>query len=55
MTDDTPLPFDLPSVRRKKRTVDFAGANQSSNAGVLTSVAHSPAKIMREQMNATPL
>ena len=35
MTDDTPLPFDLPSVRRKKVTVDFAGGNQSSNGGVL--------------------
>jgi hypothetical protein len=33
MTDDTPLPFDLPSVRRKKLTVDFAGGNQSSNGG----------------------
>src|SRR5208282_2905857 len=29
------LPFDLPSVRRKKLTVDFAGGNQSSNGGVL--------------------
>jgi hypothetical protein len=35
MTDDTPLPFDLPSVRRKKLTVDFAGGNQSSNGGLL--------------------
>src|SRR5258707_10019990 len=35
MTDDTLLPFDLPSVRRKKLTVDFAGDNQSSNGGVL--------------------
>jgi hypothetical protein len=35
MTDDTPLPFDLPSVRRKKLAVDFAGGNQSSNGGVL--------------------
>src|ERR1700736_5272719 len=35
MTDDMPLPFDLPSVRRKKLTVDFAGGNQSSNAGLL--------------------
>jgi hypothetical protein len=35
MTDDTPLPFDLPSVRRKKVTVDFAGGNQSSNGDVL--------------------
>jgi hypothetical protein len=31
MPDDTPLPFDLPSVRRKKLTVDFNGGNQSSN------------------------
>ena len=35
MTDDTPLPFDLPSVDRKKLTVDFAGGNQSSNGGLL--------------------
>jgi hypothetical protein len=35
MTDDTRLPFDLPSVRRKKLTVDFAGGNQSSNGGLL--------------------
>jgi hypothetical protein len=35
MTDDTPLPFDLPSVRRKKPTVDFDGGNQSSDAGLL--------------------
>src|SRR5579864_9341431 len=35
MTDDTPLPFDLPSVQRKKVTVDFNGGNQSSNAGLL--------------------
>ena len=35
MTDDTPLPFDLPSVRRKKLTVDFDGGNQSSNGGLL--------------------
>jgi hypothetical protein len=28
-------PFDLPSVRRKKLTVDFAGGNQSSNGGLL--------------------
>jgi hypothetical protein len=33
MTDATPLPFDLPSVRRKKLTVDFEGGNQSSDAG----------------------
>ena len=35
MTDDTPLPFDLPAVRRKKLTVDFDGGNQSSDAGLL--------------------
>src|SRR6516164_1464599 len=35
MTDATPLPFDLPSVRRKKLTVDFDGGNQSSDAGLL--------------------
>jgi hypothetical protein len=34
MTDDAPLPFDLPSVRSKKLTIDFAGGNQSSNGGV---------------------
>ena len=35
MTDDTVLPFDLPSVRRKKITVDFNGGIQSSNGGLL--------------------
>src|ERR1700686_2159396 len=35
MTDATPLPFDLPSVCRKKLTVDFDGGNQSSDAGLL--------------------
>ncbi len=35
MTDDMLLPFDLPAVRRKKLTVDFAGGNQSSDAGLL--------------------
>jgi hypothetical protein len=35
MTDDTPLPFDLPAVCRKKLTVDFDGGNQSSNGGLL--------------------
>jgi hypothetical protein len=35
MTDATPLPFDLPCVRRKKLTVDFDGGNQSSDAGLL--------------------
>ena len=35
MTDDTPLPFDLSAVRRKKLTVDFDGGNQSSDAGLL--------------------
>jgi hypothetical protein len=35
MTNDTPLPFDLPAVARKKLTVDFDGGNQSSNGGLL--------------------
>ena len=35
MIDATPLPFDLPSVRRKKLTADFEGGNQSSDAGLL--------------------
>ena len=35
MTHDTPLPFDLPAVCRKKLTVDFEGGNQSSDAGLL--------------------
>jgi hypothetical protein len=35
MTDATRLPFDLPSVRRKKLTVDFDGGTQSSDAGLL--------------------
>jgi hypothetical protein len=35
MTDATPHPFDLPSVRPKKLTVDFDGGNQSSDGGLL--------------------
>lgn len=35
MNDDTLLAFDLPSVRRKKLTVDFAGGNQSTDGGLL--------------------
>ena len=35
MNIDTPLPFDMPAVRRKKLTVDFDGGNQSSDAGLL--------------------
>jgi len=35
MTDDTPLPFDLPAVCRKKLTVDFDGGTQSSDGGLL--------------------
>jgi hypothetical protein len=35
MIEATPLPFDLPSVRRKKLTVDFDGGSQSSDAGLL--------------------
>jgi len=35
MTKDTPLPFDLPAVHRKKLTVDFNSGTQSSNGGLL--------------------
>src|SRR5258708_26642508 len=35
MTDDTPLPFDLPAVHRKKLTVEFDGGTQSSDAGLV--------------------
>jgi hypothetical protein len=35
MSDDTLLPFNLPSVRRKKLTVDFDGGDQSSDGGLL--------------------
>jgi hypothetical protein len=34
MTDDTPFPFDLSAVRRKKLTVDFDRGNQFSNGGL---------------------
>jgi len=33
MTDDTLLPFDLPSVCRKKVTVDFNGGNNLPTGG----------------------
>jgi hypothetical protein len=36
MTDDTPLPFDLPSVRRKKLTVDLAVDESSMGFPVRT-------------------
>src|ERR1700741_835873 len=35
MTDDLPLPFDLPAIQRKKLTIDFNGGNQPSDAGAL--------------------
>src|SRR5262249_26203182 len=35
MTDDTPLPFDLSAVQRKKLTIDFDGGNLSSDAGLI--------------------
>jgi hypothetical protein len=35
MNNDTLLPFDLPSVGRKKLTIDFAGGKQSSDGGLL--------------------
>ena len=35
MSEDTSLPFDLPSVARKKVSVGFDGGQLSSDAGVL--------------------
>src|SRR5258707_10191466 len=35
MSEDTLLPFDLPSVARKKVSVGFDGGQLSSDAGVL--------------------
>ena len=35
MTDDTPLPFDLPAIGRKKLTVGFDGGQLSSDGGLL--------------------
>ena len=35
MIEDTLLPFDLPSVARKKLSVGFDGGQLSSDAGVL--------------------
>ena len=35
MTEVTPLPFDLPTVARKKLTVNFDGGNQPSDGGLL--------------------
>ena len=35
MNENMLLPFDLPSVHRKKLTVDFEGGNQSSIRGLL--------------------
>jgi hypothetical protein len=35
MMDDTPLPFDLSAVPRKKLTADFGDGNQSSEGCLL--------------------
>ena len=35
MTEDTPLPFDLPAVSRKKVTADFEGGSISSDGGLV--------------------
>ena len=35
MSNDNALPFDLPSVCRKKSSVGFDGGQLSSDAGVL--------------------
>ena len=35
MSKDTPLPFELPAVRRKKVTADFEGGSISSDGGLV--------------------
>ena len=35
MTEDTPLPFDLQAVSRKKVTADFAGRSISLDGGLV--------------------
>ena len=35
MTEETPLPFDLPAVQRKKVTADFVGGSISSDGGLV--------------------
>ena len=47
MSNDTLLPFDLPSVRRKKLTIDFAGGNQSSDGGLLPVMTQHYAMLQR--------
>lgn len=55
MTDAIPLPFDLPSVHRKKLTVDFDGGNQSSNGGLLLlRQAERKLDVCRRLADATP-
>jgi hypothetical protein len=54
MTDDTPLPFDLPAVHRKKLTVDFNGGTQSSDAGLLLREAERKLGVCRRLAAAMP-
>ena len=55
MTDVISLPFDLPSVHRKKLTVDFDGGNQSSNGGLLLlRQAERKLRICRRLANTMP-
>ena len=54
MNDDTLLPFDLPSVRRKKLTVDFAGGHQSSDGGLLLREAERKLGVCRRLAAAMP-
>src|SRR6201990_1910855 len=54
MLNDTPLPFDLPSVCRKKLTVDFSGGNQSSNGGLLLREKERALGVCRRLADAMP-
>lgn len=54
MTDDTPVPFDLPAVDCKKLTVDFDGGTQSSDAGLLLREAERKLGVCRRLAAAVP-
>lgn len=61
MSHDTPLPFDLPAVARKKLTVGFDGGRLSSNGGLVllreaerrTGIADRLAGAMRDKRDPT--
>jgi hypothetical protein len=54
MTDDMPLPFNLPAVDRKKLTIDFNGGTQSSDGGLLLREAERKLGVCRRLAAAMP-